>query len=56
MKVMLKLLMIVCIVIVSGCTSINQDGKYCNKKMRDCEVYIPLYTPMVLFVKNIINS
>ena len=56
MKVMLKLLMIVCVVIVSGCTSINQDGIYCRNKTIDCEVYIPLYTPMVLFVKNIINS
>ena len=56
MKVMLKLLMIVCIVIISGCASVNQDGEYCNNKKMDCEVYIPLYTPVVSFVKNITNG
>lgn len=43
--------MLFALLLCASCTGINTQGDYCHKD-KNCEVYVPFYTPTKLFVKS----
>ena len=52
----MKYLLIIAILFITGCMSIDANGEYCYQTdNKNCEVYIPVYTPTKLFIKSTIQ-
>ena len=52
MRVFILIALLLCV----SCTSIDVQGNHCHKdKNKNCEIYMPFYTPAKLFVKSALN-
>ena len=53
----MRIFVMVALLLMTGCTSINANGDACSKaETSDCGNYVPLYSPMKLFIKSAAHS
>ena len=53
----MKLFMMIVVLLVAACSNIDAEGKYCsNKNNANCEVYIPVISPVKMFLKGGLGS
>ena len=47
----MKLFIMIIVMFVAACAVVNNDGTVCLDENKDnCEIYVPLYTPLKFFV------
>ena len=52
----MRIFVLFLLLVVAGCGSIQSNGEQCNKdKSQNCEIYIPIVSPLKMFVASAIN-
>ena len=52
----MRIFVLIALLLSVGCTSIDIQGNHCDKDgEKECDVYVPLYTPLKFFVISAID-
>ena len=52
----MRIFVLFLLLVVAGCGLVRSDGGQCdNKETQNCEIYIPIVSPLKLFVMSIVE-